>query len=123
MTRKVLDNAAIHPSIAGEVGGSADHRSTVDAVEKAIGEHAVVIVGMKHNPFPKKARELLDAQAVAYHYMEYGTYMSEWKRRGALKMWSGWQTFPMVFVKGQLIGGFADLKKMVDGGELKKQLS
>jgi glutaredoxin-related protein len=49
--------------------------------------------------------------------------MSEWKRRGALKMWSGWQTFPMVFVKAQLIGGFADLKKMVDSGELKKQLS
>jgi glutaredoxin-related protein len=107
----------------GEVGGNADHRSTVDAVEKAIAENAVVIVGMKHNPYPKKARELLDAQGVAYHYMEYGTYMSEWKRRGALKMWSGWQTFPMVFVKAQLIGGFADLKKMVDSGELKKQLS
>ena len=123
MTRKILDSAAIHPSIVGEVGGNADHCSTVDAVEKAIAENAVVIVGMKHNPYPKKARELLDAQGVAYHYMEYGTYMSEWKRRGALKMWSGWQTFPMVFVKAQLIGGFADLKKMVDSGELKKQLS
>jgi len=28
----------------------------------------------------------------------------------------------MIFVKGQLIGGFSDLKKLVDNGELKKLL-
>ena len=122
MTRKILDSTHIHPTIENEVGGSADCRNTVDAVEKAISEHGIVIVGMAHNPFPKKARQLLDAQGQAYHYLEYGSYFSEWKRRGALKMWSGWQTFPMIFVKGQLIGGFSDLKKLVDNGELKKLL-
>lgn len=120
MTRKILDNTRIHPAIASEVGGNADYRHTVDEVEKAIDAHAIVIVGMNHNPFPKKARELLDAEGIAYHYMEYGNYFSEWKRRGALKMWSGWQTFPMIFVKGQLVGGFADLKQLVLSGELKK---
>lgn len=120
MTRKILGNTRIHPAIENEVGGSADYRNTVDAVEKAINEHAIVIVGMAHNPFPKKARQLLDAQGLAYHYLEYGNYLSEWKRRGALKMWSGWQTFPMVFINGQLIGGFSDLKKLADSGELKK---
>jgi monothiol glutaredoxin len=122
MTRKILDSNRIHPAIENEIGGSADCRNTVDAVEKAINEHAIVIVGMAHNPFPKKARQLLDAQGLAYHYLEYGSYFSEWKRRGALKMWSGWQTFPMIFVKGQLVGGFSDLKKLVDSGELKKLL-
>ena len=122
MTRKTLENTRIHPAIENEVGGSIDSRNTVDAVEKAIGEHAIVIVGMAHNPFPKKARQLLDAQGLAYHYLEYGNYFSEWKRRGALKMWSGWQTFPMIFVKGQLVGGFTDLKKLIDSSELKKIL-
>ena len=122
MTRKILENTRIHPAIENEVGGSVDCRNTVDAAEKAISEHEIVIVGMAHNPFPKKARQLLDAQGLAYHYLEYGSYFSEWKRRGALKMWSGWQTFPMVFVKGQLIGGFSDLKKLVDNDELKKML-
>ena len=122
MTRKTLDSTRIHPAIESEVGGNADFRRTVDEVEQAINQHTVVIVGMDHNPFPKKARKLLDAQGTAYHYLEYGNYFSEWKRRGALKMWSGWQTFPMVFVKGQLIGGFSDLEKLVKSGELKKLL-
>lgn len=123
MTRKILDSTRIHPAIENEIGGNADFRRTIDDVEKAIAEHNVVVIGMDHNPFPKKARKLLDAQGIAYHYMEYGSYFSEWKRRGALKMWSGWQTFPMVFVKGQLIGGFSDLEKLVKNGELKKLLS
>jgi len=122
MTRKTLDSNNAHPAIANEVGGNADFRRTVDEVETAIAQHAVVIVGMDQNPYPKKARKLLDAQGISYHYLEYGSYFSEWKRRGALKMWSGWQTLPMVFVKGQLIGGFSDLQKLVNSGELKKLL-
>ena len=46
-----------------------------------------------------------------------------WRPRGALKMWTGWPTFPMVFVKGTLVGGYDDLKKLIDSGELKAMLS
>lgn len=122
MSRTILPHDRIHPAIAGEVGGNADFRRTVDEVAQAINQHAVVVVGMAQNPYPKKARALLDAQGIAYHYLEYGSYWSEWKRRGALKMWSGWQTFPMIFVKGTLIGGYSDLQKLADSGELKKLL-
>lgn len=122
MTRKTLDASRIHPAIENEIGGSADFRRTVDEVEQAIDQHAIVIVGMDQNPFPKKARKLLDGHGISHHYLEYGSYFSEWKRRGALKMWSGWQTFPMIFVKGKLVGGFSDLEKLVKSGELKKLL-
>src|SRR5438046_10541438 len=57
---------------------------------------------MRQNPFPKKARKLLDEAGLAYKYLEYGSYLGEWRRRLALKMWTGWPTFPMVFVKGVL---------------------
>ncbi len=122
MSRKCFDSGRVHPAIADEVGGSIDYRKTVDEVEQAISQHAVVVVGMAHNPYPKKARQLLAREGVACHYLEYGSYTSEWKRRGALKMWSGWQTFPMIFVKGQLVGGFSHVKALVDSGELKKLL-
>ncbi len=75
---------------------------------------------MKLIPYCKKARKLLDKTGVIYHYMEYGSYTSEWKRRLAIKMWAGWPTFPMVFVNGQLIGGKDDLEKFIASGELKK---
>ena len=60
--------------------------------------------------------------ASPYHYLEYGSYFSEWRRRNALKMWTGWPTFPMVFVKGILIGGAEELDTLVSGGELRRTL-
>ena len=45
-----------------------------------------------------------------------------WCIRNALKLWTGWPTFPMVFVKGVLVGGFDDLEKLHDSGEPKKLL-
>ncbi len=35
-----------------------------------------------------------------------------------LKMWTGWPTFPMVFVKGTLVGGAADLDRLIASGEI-----
>ena len=77
---------------------------------------------MRQNPAPKLARRVLDAAGIAYKYLEYGSYLSEWRRRNALKMWTGWPTFPMVFVKGVLVGGADDLEKLIASGELAKLL-
>jgi glutaredoxin-related protein len=35
-------------------------------------------------------------------------------------MWTGWPSFPMVFVKGVLVGGAQDLEKLLQRGELRK---
>jgi monothiol glutaredoxin len=37
-------------------------------------------------------------------------------------MWTGWPTFPMVFVKGTLVGGASELQALIDKGELKGML-
>ena len=37
-------------------------------------------------------------------------------------MWSGWSTLPLIFVKGVLVGGYTDLKKLHDSGELARLL-
>ena len=72
---------------------------------------------------PKRARKALDAAGVAYQYLEYGSYFNTWRRRNALKMWTGWPTFPMVFVKGSLVGGATDVEALITNGELKKLLA
>ena len=33
-------------------------------------------------------------------------------------MWTGWPTFPMVFVKGVLVGGASDLERLAQSGAL-----
>ena len=91
-------------------------------VRQAIDTNAVVVVGMGQNPFPKRARRALERAGVPFEYLGYGSYLSSWRRRLALKMWTGWPTFPMVFVKGTLIGGASDLEALIAGGELARLL-
>ena len=120
MPRPILDEARIHPAIRDRV--AALHADIVREVQQAIAAQAVVVVGMRGNPFPRKARRALDAAGVPFQYLEYGSYLKQWRRRNALKMWTGWPTFPMVFVRGQLVGGADDLKRLIDSGELRQLL-
>jgi glutaredoxin-related protein len=98
------------------------HADIVAEVKAAIASNPVVVVGMGQNPFPRKARAALDAIKVPHAYLEYGNYLSGWRRRNALKMWTGWPTFLMVFVKGVLIGGAGELQRLIAEGELAKML-
>lgn len=121
MTRKILDDAHLHPAIRERV--AKNHADIVAEVQGAVAANRVVVVGMRGNPFPKKARKLLDAQGTPHTYLEYGSYFSMWRRRTALKMWSGWPTLPMIFVDGVLIGGYSDLERLVESGEFKAMLA
>ena len=117
MTRQILDDSRVHPAIRARIAD--EGRAVIAEVEAAVAANAVVVVGMAWNPFPTKARKWLDAAGVAYKYIEYGNYLSQWRTRLPLKLWTGWTTFPMIFVDGQFIGGFDDLVKL-DPATLKK---
>lgn len=120
MPRPVLEEARIHPAIRDRIAGL--HRDIVEEVQAAVDTDPVVVVGMRGNPFPRKARKLLRAAGVPFRYLEYGSYLGDWRRRNALKMWTGWPTFPMVFVKGTLVGGADDLERLIASGELQRML-
>jgi glutaredoxin-related protein len=120
MKRHILNEEQIHPAIRELV--SRAHAETVQEVIDAIAKNDVVVVGMAMNPFCKKARKLLDGAGQPYRYLEYGSYTGSWRLRNALKLWTGWPTFPMVFVKGVLVGGAQELQGLMDQGELKRLL-
>jgi glutaredoxin-related protein len=98
------------------------HRDVIDQVRSAVERDPVVIVGMAQNPFVRQARQALTKANIPFTYLEYGSYFSKWKERLAIKMWSGWPTFPQVFVRGTLIGGFNDTRKALEDGSLRKLL-
>ena len=120
MPRAILDEAQLHPAIRDRVAGL--HADVVAEVQRAVAAHPVVVVGMGQNPFPRRARRALDAAGIAHHDLDYGNYFGGWRRRNALKMWTGWPTLPMVFVRGALVGGASDLNKLIATGELKRLL-
>ena len=117
VTRAILDEARISPAIRARIAD--EGKDVIAEVQAAVAANAVVVVGMKWNPFPRQARKWLDSAGIPYKYIEYGSYVSQWRKRLPLKLWTGWTTFPMIFVDGQFIGGFYDLAQL-DAATLKK---
>jgi glutaredoxin-related protein len=119
MPRPILAESQIHPAVREKI---ANYRADiVKEVQAAVAANEIVVVGMRMNPHPRKARKALDAAGLAYKYLEYGSYLGEYRRRLALKLWTGWPTFPMVFVKGVLVGGADDLARLIESGALARK--
>ena len=118
MPRMILEESKIHPAVREKV---ANYRTDlIREVQAAVAGNEIVVVGMKQNPAPKRARRALDAAGLKYAYLEYGSYFSLWRRRLGLKLWTGWPTFPMIWVRGVFVGGADDLIRLLQSGELKK---
>lgn len=120
MPRPLLPPERLHPAIRDQAGAA--HADLVAEVDRLSRAHPVLVVGMRANPFVGRARRALDAAGVAHHDLDIGGYLSEWRRRNALKLWTGWPTFPMVFVRGQMVGGAEDLGRLIASGELRRLL-
>ena len=118
MPRMILEEAKIHPAVREKV---VNYRADViREVQAAVAGNDIVVVGMRQNPNPRRARKALDAAGLKYAYLEYGSYFSLWRRRLGLKLWTGWPTFPMIWVRGIFVGGADDVIKLITSGELRK---
>ena len=116
MPRLLLDESRIHADIREKIATL--NADLVREVEAAIAANDIVVIGMAQNPNVRRARRTLESAKLPFKYLEYGNYFNKWRRRNALKMWAGWPTFPMVFVKGVLIGGADDLSRLMHSGAL-----
>jgi glutaredoxin-related protein len=94
----------------------------VREVAEAVAHEPVVVVGMAQNPHVRNVKNALTDAGIPFKYLEYGSYLGAWKARLAIKMWSGWPTFPQVFVKGVLLGGEDLTKDAIASGSLRKLL-
>lgn len=99
------------------------HPDVIEQVAAAVENDAVVVVGMAQNPHVRWACTALKSAGIEYTYLEYGSYISQWKARLAIKMWSGWPTFPQVFARGTLIGGNVRVRQAIEDGSLQALLS
>jgi glutaredoxin-related protein len=118
--RPRLDEKSVAPAALSVM--ESFHAKVVRDVQESVRLDRVVVVGMAQNPHVANVRKALDEAGVAYTYLEYGSYFSKWKERLAIKLWSGWPTFPQVFVKGALIGGEDLTKAALSDGSLKSSL-
>jgi glutaredoxin-related protein len=101
--RPRLAEKSLAPAVVAKM--ESFHADVVGQVEAAVARDRVVVVGMGQNPHVRNVRRALDQAGVTYTYLEFGSYLSKWRERLAIKLWTGWPTFPQVFVAGTLIGG------------------
>ena len=114
--RKIFSQKNLHPNISKQV--LEYHKEVINEVEEAIEENQIVIVGMRWNDAVCQAKRNFRKAGKKFKYLEYASYTNGWRKRLALKMWSGWPTFPMIFIDQKLIGGNSDLRKLLKSDKL-----
>ena len=124
MPRPINTTRRIHPVLSSEIADAVNHyhADILNKVIQHVAQDKIVVVGMAWNPSVRKANALLTAKGYAYTYLEFGSYLSHWRERLSIKMWTGWPTFPQVFVNGILIGGYDDLNALFNKKELQPLL-
>ncbi len=122
MARDILLAQHIQAAAQDQIGIPA-HQETIDEIKAAVASNKVVMVSMSQNPYPKKARKLLEQNDIVFCELSYGSYFSCWQQRLAVKMWSGWATLPMIFINGELIGGYQELADSVANNALTELLA
>lgn len=118
MKKNILADEKIEPAALAVI--TSYHSGIVNEVSAAVNANKVVVVGMAQNPFVKKITKALNDHKIPFTYLEYGSYFSLWKPRLAIKLWSGWPTFPQVFVSGNLVGGCAEALELLKSGKIPK---
>ena len=82
MPRTILDETRMHPAVRERIANW--HADIVHNVQAATMSNPVLVVGMAQNPWVRRSREALRAANQPFHYLEYGSYLSQWRRRNAL---------------------------------------
>lgn len=118
--RPLLDEHAKTPAVRESIAHF--RREIVDHVRATVLREPLVVVGMAQNPFVRRVRQALAEANLEFTYLEYGSYLRGWKDRLAIKLWSGWPTFPQVFVRGKLIGGCEETHSALADGSLRAWL-
>lgn len=113
------------PSFRTEFAAEKMHRwkqEIREPVVEAVAKHAVVVVGMAWNPHVPRAQKALREAGIDFHYMGMGNYLNRYRDRLAIKLWSGWPTFPQVWVRGVFIGGADQVVMGLKDGSLQARV-
>jgi len=101
MPRTILPEAQIHPAVREKI---ASYRSDVlKEVQAAVAANDIVVVGMRMNPFPRRARKALDAAGLAYKYPRVRQLPRRVPPPSRAQAVDRLAHLSMVFVKGVLV--------------------
>ncbi|CAF1056008.1 unnamed protein product [Adineta ricciae] len=92
---------------------------------KQLLDSSPIILFMKGTPaspqcgFSRQACHLLDEHKIKYDYFDV---LADQNVREQLKRYSNWNTYPQLYVGGELIGGLDIVKQMIENGDFELKL-
>lgn len=114
MPRQVLDESRIHPAIRDKI---AAYRSDIlKEVQDAIAANDFVVGAPE--PLPEEGAQASRRRRHPVQVPRVRQLPQPVAPATRDQDVTGWPTYPLVFVKGTLIGGFSDLEKLVQEGKL-----
>ena len=110
--------------LSGTIESKTDIDLVVENKMKNLLQSSRVILFMKGTPsdpqcgFSRQACHILDEHQIKYDYFDV---LSDQNMREQLKKYSNWNTYPQLYVDGELIGGLDIMKQMIENGEFQSK--
>jgi glutaredoxin-related protein len=80
----------------------------------------IFIKGTPFKPFCKYSKQFMELiRPLKIRYMSYDIFADD-NLRTFLRLYSGWKTYPQIYINGKIIGGVDVLKGLIDSGEVSK---
>jgi len=89
-------------------------------IKRIIKKNPLVLFGLSYCPYCHKAKELLAPYKPVVKDIDLNRNANG--TRKALKKISGMKTFPQIFLKGRLLGGYEDTSRKIQTRKVKKSL-
>ena len=89
-------------------------------IKRIIKKNPLVLFGLSYCPYCHKAKELLAPYKPVVKDIDLNRNANG--TRKALKKISGMKTFPQIFLKGRLLGGYEDTSRKMQTRKVKKSL-
>ena len=89
-------------------------------IKRTIKKNPLVLFGLSYCPYCHKAKKLLAPYKPVVKDIDLDRNANGTRR--ALKKISGMKTFPQIFLKGRLLGGYEDTSRKMQTRKVKKSL-
>jgi glutaredoxin 3 len=89
-------------------------------IKRIIKKNPLVLFGLSYCPYCHKAKELLAPYKPVVKDIDLNKNANGTRR--ALKKISGMKTFPQIFLKGRLLGGYEDTSRKMQTRKVRKSL-
>lgn len=91
-------------------------------IKKLLDSHPIVIFikGTPFKPFCKYSKQFMELiRPLKIRYKSFDIFADD-NLRTFLRLYSGWKTYPQIYVNGKIVGGVDVLKGLIESGEINK---